>query len=28
VVGVQGRLLGLPVQPKTGASDDVLEEDN
>ncbi|MCP4868366.1 MAG: hypothetical protein GY898_06585 [Proteobacteria bacterium] len=27
VIGVQGRLLGLPVQPKTGGADDVLDED-
>jgi hypothetical protein len=27
VVGVQGRLLGLPVQPKVSGYDDVLEED-
>jgi hypothetical protein len=27
VIGVQGRLLGLPVQPRSGGGDDVLDED-
>lgn len=27
LVGVQGRILGMPVQPKVGPADDVLEED-
>ncbi len=28
VLGVQGRFLGLPVQPKVGGGNDVLEEDD